>query len=971
MSRRKSQERCRSPRSFERLESRELLAVDVTLSPFDHEQTFLGGGAGFTLYSGHLVHGVPAAQRETVYDWLFEDLNLRDLRIFSFRGEANGNDNDDPNVLDLEAMQIPTRDTEFTIYQEALERNPDTKVMAYASSPPPHLSNADGHHDVSKPNFFAEYAEWLYANLAITKQRYGVQIEMIDLLNEPDLQGKVSRADAAQIYANTVPILRQLVADNFDEYGVTMPLVTGTSNLTANGGASWLTDFEQNEPATWSEIDVLTTHLYGPNGFNESAYQSIVELKDADHPLFIQNEMEFGHSSFVDNNGRLPADSLDNDLEGALSLARGTAIALDAGADGFHVFQGVSPQSSGAKSLVFTPWGETAVRRKGFYVYQQMTALQPFESDVVRDVTVGAPEAFHTYAFNQWGDNQVYVNVVNANTTAQDTTLTFVDNAGQPIPFTAVTDYITDATHDMAVNGTQTFATPVASWTTSVAANSVRTFVVDLTQRGYSVPVGDLTYVREATGFNDTPQDGDVNPRTEFLVGYNGNGDLGTGRGVMRGLLEFDLAAAGIPAADAISTVRLEAIAYRGSVGSSESVQFDLHELPGDFNEATATWFDPDGNGSDASGDTTPGGTLGQLLDTTSRFLGGNEDFNADGGAEIFHERVVFESSSAFQNVVEAARDDTVRFAISPNSTGNTSRDFFGFFDDDSEYAPELIVVTQSADVTGPSIVDGVFNYETNERIVLTFDEPINTTTVGSEDFVVRNLTAGTTIDPNSIRLSAVTPTSVEILIRSSVFEDGNWEVSVPGGGILDLNGNGNLEGFTMPFFRLVGDANRDRVVDLADYTIYRETLGSTTDLRANAANTGASAGVIDAGDYTAWAAALGASIPSPVASASSAAIEEAIAETASVETGTPAEAGLLLSPDAASANAIVSIDRAIGAGEGSTASEALLLLFESEEDLSDRGDAEFTGAFDSARPEEDEEEVDDTAFASLDVTAL
>lgn len=49
------------------------------------------------------------------------------------------------------------------------------------------------------------------------------------------------------------------------------------------------------------------------------------------------------------------------------------------------------------------------------------------------------------------------------------------------------------------------------------------------------------------------------------------------------------------------------------------------------------------------------------------------------------------------------------------------------------------------------------------------------------------------------------------------------------------------------------GDYNGDTHVDAADFTIWRDTLGSTADLRANGNDTGASAGVIDAADYDVW----------------------------------------------------------------------------------------------------------------------
>ena len=56
----------------------------------------------------------------------------------------------------------------------------------------------------------------------------------------------------------------------------------------------------------------------------------------------------------------------------------------------------------------------------------------------------------------------------------------------------------------------------------------------------------------------------------------------------------------------------------------------------------------------------------------------------------------------------------------------------------------------------------------------------------------------------------------------------------------------------------LTGDYNGNGVVDAADYTVWRDTLGSTTDLRANGDNNGASAGKIDQADYLVWKSNFG-----------------------------------------------------------------------------------------------------------------
>ena len=56
------------------------------------------------------------------------------------------------------------------------------------------------------------------------------------------------------------------------------------------------------------------------------------------------------------------------------------------------------------------------------------------------------------------------------------------------------------------------------------------------------------------------------------------------------------------------------------------------------------------------------------------------------------------------------------------------------------------------------------------------------------------------------------------------------------------------------------GDYNRDGAVDAADYTVWRNTMGSNTDLRANGDDTGESAGVVDEADYRFWKAHFGES---------------------------------------------------------------------------------------------------------------
>jgi hypothetical protein len=80
------------------------------------------------------------------------------------------------------------------------------------------------------------------------------------------------------------------------------------------------------------------------------------------------------------------------------------------------------------------------------------------------------------------------------------------------------------------------------------------------------------------------------------------------------------------------------------------------------------------------------------------------------------------------------------------------------------------------------------------------------------------------------------------------------------------LQSSNNLN--TLGVLTTLGDYNLDASVNAADYTIWRDTLGSTTDFRANGTNEGASLDLIDQADYDYWAERFGnaghGEIPSP-----------------------------------------------------------------------------------------------------------
>lgn len=68
------------------------------------------------------------------------------------------------------------------------------------------------------------------------------------------------------------------------------------------------------------------------------------------------------------------------------------------------------------------------------------------------------------------------------------------------------------------------------------------------------------------------------------------------------------------------------------------------------------------------------------------------------------------------------------------------------------------------------------------------------------------------------------------------------------------ITGSGGLNVLAMgPSLGLPGDFNDDGVVNIGDYTLWRNNLGGTFDLNGNGDETGDSAGIVDQADYNLW----------------------------------------------------------------------------------------------------------------------
>jgi hypothetical protein len=234
------------------------------------------------------------------------------------------------------------------------------------------------------------------------------------------------------------------------------------------------------------------------------------------------------------------------------------------------------------------------------------------------------------------------------------------------------------------------------------------------------------------------------------------------------------------------------------------------------------------GSGTDiAEGVVAVGSDIFVTGNTSSRnFPGGAFDATHNGGLwDTFVAKIGANGSFRWGSYIGGS-DDDVSEAIVGDASGNiwlagytSSADFpIGGFDPSYNGSIDAMIAMITDDVTPPSVTAASYLFETAPNSVrLTFSEDISASLTGS-DLIVTAVPPGELVNVSDFTHEADTNTATFTI--NTPMPDGNYIATLPAASVNDPAGHALATDYTLPFFVLAGDANRDRIVDITDLGI-------------------------------------------------------------------------------------------------------------------------------------------------------
>ncbi len=274
----------------------------ISININERFQTIQGFGGGIKRRTEYL-NNLSQSKRDLVEDLIYKDLKINMLRFFIHHSiENNQNDNDDPNLIDLnntswyyytggsfkvgETIQRAISKSEVGIDHLIGNCNSAPGWMKVNESHKRSSANEDVSLNTLKVGMAQEFSEYIEIFLKGLKQYFDIDVSEVSITNEPDFLNTYESMNLTpNELVNVIPVLRsRLDASSFSSVDIISPEAARVSpgdsdKLTAvNSAVSYIQQMFQDS-ATKSAVDVVATHTYYDSG-HDANWSSLASEAD-------------------------------------------------------------------------------------------------------------------------------------------------------------------------------------------------------------------------------------------------------------------------------------------------------------------------------------------------------------------------------------------------------------------------------------------------------------------------------------------------------------------------------------------------------------------------------------------------------------------------------------------------------------------------------------------------------------------
>jgi rhamnogalacturonan endolyase len=204
------------------------------------------------------------------------------------------------------------------------------------------------------------------------------------------------------------------------------------------------------------------------------------------------------------------------------------------------------------------------------------------------------------------------------------------------------------------------------------------------------------------------------------------------------------------------------------------------------------------------------------------------------------HVAITLSGNTATLYVNGRSSASNANVTLRPSSLGFTTNNFIGksqFADplfqgsiDDFRIYGRALSAAEVLALAGPQVISGNFAYGANPSVALTFSEDVMAT-LDAADLSVVNVATGVRVPASEFRLDKRGGAGIDTQAawtHAGPLPDGNYVATLAMGSVADPAGNTFATDYTLSFFALAGDANRDRSVDFLDLSAMAQNYNAS-----------------------------------------------------------------------------------------------------------------------------------------------